>query len=301
MIFISYRRDDSAGYARALYEALGARFGAERVFMDVDDLRGGQAFADEIRHAVGGAQVLLVLIGRRWRGEGADGRARLDDPADFVHQEVLAGLQRGLRVVPVLLDGATMPGTAQLPPPLQPLAGRHAVTIGGADYEAGLQRLLAALDDLPAPGRRRRGWIAGAAVAVLAAAGGGVAWWVSRPPPAPPPPARLPVNGHWQAEVVYDWDNARITESFLFAGDGDTLYGTASFLRVPRGLLEGRLDAGAVSFLTRTDESMNGQTRTKTHRYRGRLEGDTLHFVMQTEGGFQSHVPIEFVARRVAP
>lgn len=303
VIFISYRRDDSAGYARALYDALAQRFGAEHVFMDVDDLRGGQAFADAIRHAVGDAKALLVLIGRRWRGEGPDGRSRLDDPADFVHQEVLAGLQRGLRVVPVLLDGTPMPVAAQLPPALQGLAERHAVALGGADWEAGLQRLLAALDDLPRPGRRRRGlWLAaGGAVALLAGVAGWRALQPAPPPPPPPPPARAAVNGEWEAEVVYDWDNARVAERFRFAGEGDTLYGTASFLRAPRGVLEARVDAQGLSFVTRTDESMDGQTRTKTHRYRGRLQGDTLHFVMQTEGGFQSHVPIEFTARRVAP
>ena len=38
-IFISYRRDDSAGYARALYDRLVQYFSKERVFMDVDGSR----------------------------------------------------------------------------------------------------------------------------------------------------------------------------------------------------------------------------------------------------------------------
>ena len=37
------------------------------------------------------------------------------------------------------------------------------------------------------------------------------------------------------------------------------------------------------------------------YRYRGRVAGAEVRFVMRTEGGGQPHVPIEFVARRVAP
>lgn len=292
MIFISYRRDDSAGYARALYDALAHRFGPERVFMDVDDLRGGQAFADVIRHAVGDAKVLLVLIGRRWQGAAADGRTRLDDPADFVHQEVLAGLQGGLRVVPVLLDGAPMPAAAQLPPALQPLAGRHAVTLAPSDYEAGVQRLLAALDDLPArPARRRFAWAIGAGLLVA----GGLAWWAW-----PRAPRRPPIDGDWEAEVEYDWPGARHRERFSFGGEGTALQGSASFLGRPLGVLEGRVDAQGPSFVTRSDETLGDATRSTTHRYQARLQGAELHFTMQTEGGFSTHVPVRFVARRAA-
>ena len=37
-IFISYRRDDSATYARRVYEKLASHFGNEHVFMDTDTL-----------------------------------------------------------------------------------------------------------------------------------------------------------------------------------------------------------------------------------------------------------------------
>ena len=69
-----------------------------------------------------------------------------------------------------------------------------------------------------------------------------------------------------------------------------------------RGVLEGRVDAAGVVFVTRTSESSGsgGSGVAVVHRYRGRLAGDELRFVMQTEGGSSPHVPVEFVARRVA-
>jgi TIR domain len=41
-IFISYRREDSAPYAGRLYDRLCGRFGADQVFMDVDDIPPGE-------------------------------------------------------------------------------------------------------------------------------------------------------------------------------------------------------------------------------------------------------------------
>jgi len=66
-------------------------------------------------------------------------------------------------------------------------------------------------------------------------------------------------------------------------------------------LLEGRLEPDAIGFVTRTREIGAGGSADLVHRYRGRRVGDELRFVMQTEGGSSAHVPVEFVARRVAP
>ena len=115
------------------------------------------------------------------------------------------------------------------------------------------------------------------------------------------PSRRVAVNGEWQAQVEYDWPNARYVERFVFGGEGDALHGSASFLGVARGVLEGVVDGAQLRFVTRTSElgGSAGET-TVVHRYRARLVGDELRFVMQTEGGSSAHVPVEFVARRVA-
>ena len=114
-IFISYRRDDAAGYAGRLYDRLAAHFGRDRVFMDVEGIEPGVDFVDAIEGAVGSCEVLIVIIGKDWLAADAVGKRRLDDPGDFVRIETAAALARNIRVVPVLVDDAEMPRAKQLP------------------------------------------------------------------------------------------------------------------------------------------------------------------------------------------
>jgi hypothetical protein len=291
LIFLSYRRDDAAGYARAVYDALAQRFGAERVFMDVDDIEAGQAFDTALQRAVGASKVLLVLIGRRWAGEREGQPPRLFDSGDFVRLEVAAALAGDGTVIPLLIDGATMPTAAQLPADLQPLARRNALELDNSRFAADVERLIAALHDAlgsSAPRRPlRRLALAGGLLAV--AAGTLTVLWRRRAP------QRLAINGRWSADITYDWPNAHYTERFEFGGEGGELHGSASFLGVPRGLLEGSVDATGLRFATRSGEL--GGNAEEVHRYRGRLVDGELRFVMQTEGGTSAHPPVEFVAR----
>jgi len=318
-IFISYRRDDTAGYARALHDALAGQFGAERIFIDVDDIGAGQAFDARIAQAMGRARVLLALIGPRWLAPHADGAPRLHRADDVVRLEVAAGLDRGLTVVPLLFDGAPMPADAQLPAPLQPLSRRQAVVMDPRRFAADTQHLLGVLrqalsEPAPAPqpaAPARRPptlLLAGAAVAVLAGAG----WWALRPvaPMAGGPAAaasavvapRAALNGRWVADVDYDWPGAHFRETLDLQGEGTVLRGTASFLRVPRGIEDGQVDGATLRFTTRSSEvSGSGPERTVTHRYSGTLAGDVLQLTMQTEGAAQPHAPVAVHARRASP
>jgi hypothetical protein len=79
-IFISYRREDSAGYAGRLYDRLAAHFGADRVFMDVEGIEPGVDFVDAIERAVASCEVLIVIIGNEWLAANSAGKRRLDDP-----------------------------------------------------------------------------------------------------------------------------------------------------------------------------------------------------------------------------
>ncbi len=143
-IFISYRRQETAWPARQLYEVLVSRFGAESVFKDVDDIDPGDDFVDRITEAVGACDVLLALIGPQWLAMTDDkGRRRLDNPDDFVRIELTAALSRGVRVVPILVDGARMPEAAELPGELASLTRRQAVEINPVGFNT--DRLLATL------------------------------------------------------------------------------------------------------------------------------------------------------------
>lgn len=317
-VFLSYRRDDSAGYARALGDALALEFGAARVFIDVDDIAAGQAFGDVIQQRLGSAKLLLVLIGSRWLGEREGGTPRVFDADDFVRREVATCLARGAVVLPVLLDGAAMPKAQQLPPELQALVGRQALTLDNARYADDLQRLMDAvravigvpMASTPAPQRRTALALALAAGAtvLLAAAG---AWWglAQRQDERrnerqnEPAAARAGVNGRWMAEIDYGWANARFTETLDLQGEAQLLSGTASFLRVPRVIVEGQLVGETLAFSTRSTEVLGRESREIVHRYRLRFVGDELRGTMQTEGGSSPSGPVAFVARRagVAP
>jgi hypothetical protein len=292
-IFLSYRRDDAAGHARAIGGELARHFGADRVFIDVDDIAAGQGFAEVIEQAVVGAAVLLLLIGPRWQGEREGRPSRLFDSADFVRREVAVALRRGVRVIPLLLDGARMPTADELPPDMRALAGRQALEIDHRRYAADLERLQAQLESLPGTTRirptagARRGVLA-AALSLGAVLAGGWLWPVLRP-------ARPAVNGHWVAEVDYDWPGARYRETFEFQGDGGELRGSAGFLGVPRGVEQGQAVDRGLSFVIRGTELGGAET---VHRYRGQLVEDEIRFSMQTEGGSTPHVPVAFVARR---
>ena len=109
--FISYRREDAAGYAGRLRESLERKLGAARVFRDVDTLRPGQDFVQAIEARLADCAVMLAVIGREWAGaRDLAGSRRLDEPFDFVRIEIAAALARPeVLVVPVLVEGASMP------------------------------------------------------------------------------------------------------------------------------------------------------------------------------------------------
>jgi hypothetical protein len=175
-VFISYRRDDSAGYARLLYDRLNARF-PNQVFMDVTGIEAGADFVEVIEQAIGSCAALVVLIGRQWlAGAGAGGRRRLDDPADFVRLEIAAALKKNIRVIPVLLRGAAMPAPEELPPDLSPLARRQAIELSDADFDHDIERLIRAIErDLGEAGPHgtqasaRRYWLVTAGVVLISA------------------------------------------------------------------------------------------------------------------------------------
>ena len=144
-IFISYRRADTRWPAGWLAYQLAEQFGAGVVFQDASSIRPGDDFAAEIEAAVGACSVLLAVIGRQWLTAEDDAGQRLDDPQDWVRLEIEAALNRGIRVIPVLVDGARMPSASELPPSLQPLARRQAVAFDPSSFDTG--RLVSVLED----------------------------------------------------------------------------------------------------------------------------------------------------------
>ena len=141
-VFISYRRDDSAGYAGRVRDRLERELGPNLLFMDVDAIPLGTYFSKVLREEVAKCGVLLAVIGPNWLdARDEHGNRRLDDPNDFVRIEIAAALQRNIPVIPILLDGATIPKATQLPEDLQELALRNGMEIRHASFQDDMNRL----------------------------------------------------------------------------------------------------------------------------------------------------------------
>lgn len=141
-VFISYRREDTQGYAGSLARSLDETVGPELVFLDTADIVGGTDFPTVLHDAVVSSHVLLALIGPRWLTvTGRDGKPRLHDPSDFVRQEIALALQEGIRVIPVLVEGAQMPTREDLPEDLHALATSNALELSNSHWDEDIARL----------------------------------------------------------------------------------------------------------------------------------------------------------------
>ena len=148
-IFISYRREDSSGHVLALLPALRRRFGANRVFKDTDNIPPGEDFLKHIRRELETCSVLLAIIGREWLTvqDPRLNRPRLENPNDFLRVEVGTALAReSVRVIPVLVERASMPSADDLPPDLKALSYRNALELSDARWDSDVQLLIDAIE-----------------------------------------------------------------------------------------------------------------------------------------------------------
>jgi hypothetical protein len=150
-VFISYRREDSEDSARALYESLLPVFGKDRLFMDVEAIALGSDFRQAVESSLSSCGVLLAMIGPTWLDAKApdnpSGKRRLDNPGDYVRQEIATALKKGsaLPVIPVLVRGAAMPNADQLPDDLKDLAFRNSLTLSHLDWNGNVDKLVQAI------------------------------------------------------------------------------------------------------------------------------------------------------------
>jgi hypothetical protein len=147
-IFISYRRADSADVTGRIYDRLAEHFGASAIFKDVDSIPPGIDFKEHLEKAVGKCKIFLVVIGDTWLKNDDLLNDRLQDPRDFVRIEIEAALNRKIRIIPLLVRGASMPAEEKLPTSLQKLVYRNAIPIRpDPDFHRDMDRLIAAVSD----------------------------------------------------------------------------------------------------------------------------------------------------------
>jgi hypothetical protein len=154
--------------------------------MDIDSIGLGLDFMKVIDGAVSSCEVLLAVIGDRWADvtDAAGGR-RLDDPQDFNRVEIEMALARDIRVVPILVNGASLPRAEQLPESLASLARRQALPLTDATFRADATRLVTQLEPVLGTGA------------------------AAKPPPAEEPRAA------WRAELVERADKLRVLQIVL--------------------------------------------------------------------------------------
>jgi hypothetical protein len=175
-IFINYRRDESGHAAGRLYEWLARAFGADKLFMDVNNIPAGCDFSDNLTKQVAACDAMLAIIGPNWlNAKDEHDSRRLNNPDDFVAIEIAAGLALNIPVIPVLVDGARMPRAAELPDSLKPLTRRQALEVRhanfGRDAEALIARMREALgiewQPKQAPKFFKRRWVRVTSAAVV--------------------------------------------------------------------------------------------------------------------------------------
>src|SRR4051794_8234863 len=150
-VFISYRRDDCQSQANGLHDGLRHRLSSARIFMDIDSIPYGVDFEQHIRDEIAKCDVVLVLIGDNWL-DHIEGRRRIDDPADFVRLELENALSEpSVRVLPVLVEDARMPGSNELPESIRRLARLNAIEISDKRWQADLARLAEVIETIGAP------------------------------------------------------------------------------------------------------------------------------------------------------
>jgi hypothetical protein len=146
-IFISYRRDDSRGYAGRLQGDLSRRYSEEHVFRDVE-IPPGADFGEYITSLVDKCNVVLAIIGPSWLdARDREGERRIDNPDDWVRLEIERALARdGVEVIPVLVDGARLPPREELPESLLALRRRNAFELSDRRWDYDVAQLGQHLD-----------------------------------------------------------------------------------------------------------------------------------------------------------
>jgi hypothetical protein len=163
-VFISYRREDSEGDSRALYNRLAAETDESNLFLDFAAISPGDDWRARITENLDKVQAVVVVIGPKWL-EILNARASTDTH-DEVRRELSVALAKpGLRILPILVKGARMPSAGDLPPELQILSSKNALEVRGSAWDSDVNRVVNALRRAKALPTSRRTWAIRAAVA----------------------------------------------------------------------------------------------------------------------------------------
>src|SRR5262245_41840525 len=136
-IFINYRLDDTASYARGIGEELSKVFGADQIFMDIKSLPAGRRFEQELDKALGECAIFIVVIGPGWL-EYIKTRSSSSE-RDYVSAEIAAALKRNIPIIPVCVGRRNsmpqFPKASDLPPDIRDLVSFQKVDVSHESYD----------------------------------------------------------------------------------------------------------------------------------------------------------------------
>lgn len=114
--------------------------------MDIDTIEPGEDFVTVIENAVASCEVLIAIIGRSWLSDTAGATGRLNDPKDFVRVEIATALRRDIRIIPVLVQRASMPKQQDLPDILAKLSRRNAIELSDVRWHTDVAELIEVME-----------------------------------------------------------------------------------------------------------------------------------------------------------
>jgi formylglycine-generating enzyme required for sulfatase activity len=169
-IFINYRREQTLAEAQHLASILARRFGKHRVFFDIHGIDGFSDWLRVLKEQVAGTAAMISVIGPGWLdARDKDGKRRLENPEDFVRFEIKEALSRDIPVLPVLLDGASLPSRDALPEDMRGMLRWQGMALHARRFEADAADIARALRRMLAE-REKRGVPVWAALAAAAGA-----------------------------------------------------------------------------------------------------------------------------------
>jgi hypothetical protein len=140
--FISYRRG-RPWQARSVHTELERR--NYKSIIDVDNIEVGTRFPQVIEHNIKLSDVIFVVIDKEWLVE-KDGQRRLNNPEDWVRREIELALNYEKSIVPLLVDGASMPQKEDLPESLGVLPEYQGARLRAEEFQTDFARILATLE-----------------------------------------------------------------------------------------------------------------------------------------------------------
>jgi len=143
LIFLCYRREDTGEIAGRMHEHLIKAFGESAILRDVDRISDRTVsrlvLANDV---VSHSDVMIIVIGRGWLGVKGKGRS-IDNPKDPIRIQIEAALKRPeMSIIPVLVNGASMPTATDLPPSVQPILANEPLIVADNALDAHMKRLI---------------------------------------------------------------------------------------------------------------------------------------------------------------